>query len=119
MRWSAISWFEQPSASRCKTRRSCAVNGSAIFKAEADEGEAFVREAAKADVLSTGASFLALDTDVSASGEGGYARQLNEQEGKRQQDALNAAVAKYDVVITTAQVPGRRPSASTSLGRML
>ena len=70
-----------------------------------------VREAARADVLSTGAAFLdlATGTSLSASGTGGYARELTEAERRAQQQALDAAVSKFDVVITTAQVPGRRP----------
>jgi NAD(P) transhydrogenase subunit alpha len=66
-----------------------------------------VREAARADIASTGASVLSLDAD--AAGSGGYARALTADEAARQQDAMAAAVARFDVVITTAQVPGRRP----------
>jgi NAD(P) transhydrogenase subunit alpha len=68
-----------------------------------------VRDAARGDVLSTGASFLDLGIAVSAAGVGGYARELTAQERRGQQDALNAAISKFDIVITTAQVPGRRP----------
>ena len=68
-----------------------------------------VRDAARGDVLSTGASFLDLDVQVSAVGEGGYARELTEQERHAQQDALTTAIGRFDIVITTAQVPGRRP----------
>ena len=42
-------------------------------------------------------------------GEGGYARELTEQERQAQQDELASHIARHDVVITTAQVPGRRP----------
>ncbi len=68
-----------------------------------------VRDAARGDVLSTGATFLDLGVQVSAVGEGGYARELTAEERQAQQDALNAAMSKFDIVITTAQVPGRRP----------
>jgi len=67
-----------------------------------------VREAARADVLSTGASFLDLGS-VSASGTGGYARDLTDDERAQQGDALADAIGKFDIIITTAQVPGRRP----------
>lgn len=67
-----------------------------------------VREAARADVLSTGASFLDLGS-FTASGSGGYARELTAEEKAAQQQALAEAIGKFDVVITTAQVPGRRP----------
>jgi H+-translocating NAD(P) transhydrogenase subunit alpha len=66
-----------------------------------------VREAARADIASTGANVLDLGTE--ATGEGGYARELTAEEAARQQDAMAAAVARFDVVITTAQVPGRTP----------
>jgi NAD(P) transhydrogenase subunit alpha len=59
-------------------------------------------------VLSTGASFLDLGA-VSGTGAGGYARELTEEERKAQQQAVAEAIGKFDVVITTAQVPGRRP----------
>ena len=70
-----------------------------------------VREAARADIASTGANVLdlAVGTDAAATGEGGYARELTAAEAARQQDAMTAAVARFDVVITTAQVPGRTP----------
>jgi NAD(P) transhydrogenase subunit alpha len=44
-----------------------------------------------------------------AAGEGGYARALTEDERLAQQAALTGHIAKHDVIITTAQVPGRRP----------
>ena len=66
-----------------------------------------VREAARADIASTGASVLDLGTE--ATGEGGYARELTAEEAAGQQDAMAAAVARFDVDITTAQVPGRTP----------
>ena len=66
-----------------------------------------VRQAARGDIASTGASVLDLGTE--ATGEGGYARELTAEEAAGQQDAMAAAVARFDVVITTAQVPGRTP----------
>lgn len=68
-----------------------------------------VRDAARADVASTGAAFLDLGPAVSATAAGGYARALTPAERAAQQAALVAAVKNFDVVITTAQVPGRRP----------
>jgi NAD(P) transhydrogenase subunit alpha len=67
-----------------------------------------VRDAAKGDVLSTGASFLDLGA-VSGTGTGGYARELTDEERAAQQQAVAEAIGKFDVIITTAQVPGRRP----------
>jgi NAD(P) transhydrogenase subunit alpha len=67
-----------------------------------------VRAEAQGDVLSLGAAFLDLG-GVSVASEGGYARQLTEQETAAQQRALVDTISGFDVVITTAQVPGRRP----------
>ncbi|MFI5696428.1 NAD(P) transhydrogenase subunit alpha [Kribbella sp. NPDC051586] len=66
-----------------------------------------VRAAARADIASTGASVL--DLGVTAEGEGGYARTLTAEEQADQQQAMVAAIRDFDVVITTAQVPGHSP----------
>ena len=68
-----------------------------------------VRPASKGEVESLGAAFLELTSVVSAAGEGGYARELTAEERDAQQAELAAHIARHDVVITTAQVPGRRP----------
>jgi NAD(P) transhydrogenase subunit alpha len=68
-----------------------------------------VRSETKEQAQSLGAQFLVLKTAVDASGEGGYARQLTPDEQAAQQAELNGHIASMDVVITTAQVPGRRP----------
>jgi NAD(P) transhydrogenase subunit alpha len=68
-----------------------------------------VRPATRTEVESVGATFIELTTAVSATGEGGYARQLTDEERRAQQDELSGHIAKHDIVITTAQVPGRRP----------
>ena len=73
-----------------------------------------VRDAARSDVLSTGARFLDLGTAVSAAADGGYARALTDDERDAQQSALNSAIGGFDIVITTAQVPGRRPPSLVS-----
>ncbi|GAB3509549.1 NAD(P) transhydrogenase subunit alpha [Phytohabitans suffuscus] len=67
-----------------------------------------VRAAARADIASTGAAVLDLAVPT-AEGEAGYARELSDAEARAQQAALDAATAGFDAVITTAQVPGRRP----------
>jgi NAD(P) transhydrogenase subunit alpha len=67
-----------------------------------------VRAEARGDVLSLGAAFLDLG-GVSVASEGGYARQLTAEESAAQQQALVDAISGFDVVITTAQVPGRQP----------
>ena len=68
-----------------------------------------VRPASKGEVESLGATFLELTSVGSAAGEGGYARELTAEERQAQQDELAGHIARHDVVITTAQVPGRRP----------
>jgi H+-translocating NAD(P) transhydrogenase subunit alpha len=67
-----------------------------------------VREAVREQVESLGARFLDLKLDADAEGEGGYAKELAEDAAQRQQEALAEAIGRFDVVITTAQVPGRR-----------
>src|SRR3984957_18392873 len=64
-----------------------------------------VRSATKEQVKSLGAKFV--DTGVSADGQGGYARELTDEEKKRQQEVLDARIAAADVVVSTASVPGR------------
>jgi len=68
-----------------------------------------VRPETKTEVESLGASFLELAAVGPAAGDGGYARALTEDERQAQQDELAGHIARQDVVITTAQVPGRRP----------
>jgi NAD(P) transhydrogenase subunit alpha len=64
-----------------------------------------VRPEVAEQVESLGAQWL--DLGLEASGEGGYARELTEEERERQQQALTDAIKGFDVVITTALVPGR------------
>jgi H+-translocating NAD(P) transhydrogenase subunit alpha len=68
-----------------------------------------VRPETKTEAESLGATFIELTSVGPASGEGGYARALTEEERQAQQDELTGHIARHDVVITTAQVPGRRP----------
>ncbi|MFT3877678.1 MAG: NAD(P) transhydrogenase subunit alpha [Propioniciclava sp.] len=65
-----------------------------------------VRPETREQVESLGAKFV--DTGVHAVGEGGYARELTDDERTQQAAALAKAVAEADVLITTAAVPGRR-----------
>ncbi len=64
-----------------------------------------VRSATREQVESLGAKFI--DTGVSADGEGGYARELSEDEKQQQQDVLAKHIAMADVIISTAAIPGR------------
>jgi H+-translocating NAD(P) transhydrogenase subunit alpha len=58
-------------------------------------------------VQSLGAQFLELEAGKGAEGEGGYARELTDEEKAAQQQELTDAITEFDVVITTALVPGR------------
>jgi len=64
-----------------------------------------VRPEVADQVRSVGAQWLNLGID--AAGEGGYARELTEEERAAQQTKLEQAIGGFDVVITTALVPGR------------
>jgi proton-translocating NAD(P)+ transhydrogenase subunit alpha len=64
-----------------------------------------VRPEVAEQVQSLGAKWL--DLGIEAAGEGGYARELSEEERAQQQQALTDAIKGFDVVITTALVPGR------------
>jgi len=67
-----------------------------------------VRAAVAEQVQSLGAAFLELEAGKGAEGEGGYARELTDEEKAAQQAELADKIATFDVVITTALVPGRR-----------
>lgn len=64
-----------------------------------------IRAAAREQVESLGAKMI--DTGVSAEGEGGYARELTDDEKQQQADKLAEHLAKADAVISTAAIPGR------------
>ncbi len=66
-----------------------------------------VRPAVKEQVESLGASFLEADEEVAAEGEGGYAKELSEDQHQKELDLIAGAISDCDIVITTAQIPGR------------
>ncbi len=71
-----------------------------------------VRPRTRREIASLGARFLdlgAVAAAVEAVGAGGYARELTPGERDAQQRALDERIAGFDIVITTAAVPGRRP----------
>jgi NAD(P) transhydrogenase subunit alpha len=68
-----------------------------------------IRPETRDQIESVGARFLELGSVASAAGEDGYARALTADEQSAQQAELAAQISRFDVVITTAQVPGRRP----------
>ena len=66
-----------------------------------------VRPEVKEQIESLGAKFIDLEIGESGAGEGGYARELSLEAQDRQKAALAAYLPKANVVITTAQIPGR------------
>ena len=76
--------------------------------------EAFdVRPETKEQIESLGAKFL--DLGVSAAGTGGYARELTAEERAEQSRRLGEQLKNYDVVVTTAAIPGRKAPVIISL----
>ena len=68
-----------------------------------------VRPETREQAESLGAKFVKLKTTIDATGAGGYARELTAEERASQQAELNEVIGAMDIVITTAQVPGRKP----------
>jgi NAD(P) transhydrogenase subunit alpha len=70
--------------------------------------EAFdVRPAVKEQVESLGAKFLEAEEDVTAEGEGGYAKALSEEQHEKELELIAAHIHDADIVVTTARIPGR------------
>ena len=76
-----------------------------------------IRPEAEGEITSLGAKFLRLDSGPAGSGTGGYARALTAEEQRAQQAELARHIARHDVVITTARVPGRPAAAARHRGR--
>ena len=75
-----------------------------------------VRPETREQAESLGAQFITLRSAIDGAGQGGYARALTADEQAAQQDELNDIIASHDIVITTAQVPGRRPPLLVTAG---
>lgn len=70
--------------------------------------EAFdIRSAVKEQVESLGANFVEAEAEEEAETKGGYAKEQTESDKEKQQKLVHNHVAKADIVITTALVPGR------------
>lgn len=71
--------------------------------------EAFdVRTAAKEEVLSLGAKFVDVEGAAESAAAGGYAIEQSEEFKQRQAEAVHKHASMADIVISTAQIPGRR-----------
>ncbi len=66
-----------------------------------------VRPAAKQEIESLGAKFVGFIPEDAATA-GGYARPLTPEEQQKQREVLAEHIASQDIVVTTAQVPGRQ-----------
>jgi NAD(P) transhydrogenase subunit alpha len=66
------------------------------------------RPAVKEEVMSLGAKFIEVEGAADASKAGGYAVEQSEDFMKRQKAKIAESVAKADIIITTAQIPGRK-----------
>jgi NAD(P) transhydrogenase subunit alpha len=66
------------------------------------------RPAVKEEVMSLGAKFIEVDGAADASKAGGYAVEQSEDYKIKQQERINESAAKADIIITTAQIPGRK-----------
>jgi NAD(P) transhydrogenase subunit alpha len=64
-----------------------------------------VRAATREQVQSLGGRFI--DTDIDAETEGGYARELTDEEKAKAQEIVDQHIVEADAVITTAAIPGR------------
>jgi NAD(P) transhydrogenase subunit alpha len=65
------------------------------------------RPAVKEEVISLGAKFVEVEGAIDASAAGGYAVEQAEEYKQKQQQRIAEAIAKADIVITTAQIPGK------------
>ena len=71
--------------------------------------EAFdIRPAAKEEVQSLGAKFIDVSLAETTTAAGGYASEVSDEAKRHEQEVLTDHVRQSDVVITTAQVPGRK-----------
>jgi NAD(P) transhydrogenase subunit alpha len=66
------------------------------------------RPAVKEEVVSLGAKFIEVDGAADASSAGGYAVEQSEEFMQRQKARIAESISKSDIVITTAQIPGKK-----------
>ena len=66
------------------------------------------RPAVKEEVMSLGAKFVEVEGAADASKAGGYAVEQNEDFQRRQRDKIHEHAKKSDIIITTAQIPGKK-----------
>ncbi|OFZ18738.1 MAG: NADP transhydrogenase subunit alpha [Bdellovibrionales bacterium GWB1_55_8] len=67
-----------------------------------------IRPEVKEQIVSVGAKPIDLDIGEEGTGTGGYARELSEEGKRKQQALLTEKLKKFDIIITTANIPGRK-----------
>ncbi len=67
-----------------------------------------IRPEVKEQILSLGAKYVEINVGESGTGSGGYAKELSAEAKAKQQAELTERLKKYDVIITTANIPGRK-----------
>ena len=67
-----------------------------------------VRQEVKEQILSLGARFIEIKIEEEGSGQGGYAKELSEESRKKQQQQLTEKLKTFDVIVSTANIPGRK-----------
>jgi NAD(P) transhydrogenase subunit alpha len=67
-----------------------------------------IRPEVKEQIQSVGAKFVELEIGEEGTGQGGYAKELSAEAKKKQQDLLTERLKKMDMIISTANVPGRK-----------
>lgn len=67
-----------------------------------------VRPEVRDQIISLGAKPIDLDIGESGTGTGGYAKELSEEAKRKQQEALTQKLKTFDIILTTANIPGRK-----------
>ncbi len=67
-----------------------------------------IRPEVREQIISVGAKPIELDIGEEGSGQGGYAKELSEAAKLKQQQLLTEKLKKFDIIITTANIPGRK-----------
>jgi len=67
-----------------------------------------IRPEVKEQIESLGAKFIELEVEEVGSGEGGYAKELTDEAKKKQQSLLTEYLKTADIIVTTANIPGRK-----------
>lgn len=67
-----------------------------------------VRPEVRDQIISLGAKPIDLDIGESGTGTGGYAKELSDEAKKKQQELLSQKLKAFDIILTTANIPGRK-----------